>query len=361
MLNATNGKTERIGRLLMMHANHREEIEECYAGDILAGVGLKQTSTGDTLAAPDAPVVLENIEFPEPVIAVAIEPKTKADQEKLGAGLARLAEEDPTFRIETDDETGQTLIHGMGELHLEVLVDRLLREFNVDANVGRPAGRLPRDDPRARREGRGPLRPPDGRPRPVRPRRHQRRARARGGLRLRQQDQGRRDPDRVHPRRRAGDRGGAGLRRQGRLPDGRRPGRAGRRLLPRRRLLGDGLQDRRLDGGSGGGPPREARPARARDGGRGRDARGVPRRRHRRPLAPPRQGAGPGAARQRARGRRRSCRSARCSATRPTCAPPPRARASYTMQFERYEEVPANIAEEIVEARSGEPVGAGAA
>jgi len=138
VLNATNGRTERIGRLLMMHANHREEIEECYAGDIVAGVGLKQTSTGDTLSAPDSPVILESIEFPEPVIAVAIEPKTKADQEKLSASLARLAEEDPTFRIESDEETGQTLIHGMGELHLEVIVDRLLREFNVDANVGRP-------------------------------------------------------------------------------------------------------------------------------------------------------------------------------------------------------------------------------
>ncbi|MEA2455143.1 MAG: elongation factor [Thermoleophilaceae bacterium] len=138
VLNATNGKTERVGRLLMMHANHREEIEECYAGDIVAGVGLKQTSTGDTLSAPDAPVILENIEFPEPVISVAIEPKTKSDQEKLGGGLARLAEEDPTFRIESDEETGQTLISGMGELHLEVIVDRLMREFNVDANVGRP-------------------------------------------------------------------------------------------------------------------------------------------------------------------------------------------------------------------------------
>jgi elongation factor G len=138
VLNATNGKTERIGRLLMMHANHREEIEECYAGDILAGVGLKQTSTGDTLAAPDAPVVLEQIDFPEPVIAVAIEPKTKSDQEKLGSGLARLAEEDPTFQVQSDEETGQTLIHGMGELHLEVIVDRLLREFSVEANVGRP-------------------------------------------------------------------------------------------------------------------------------------------------------------------------------------------------------------------------------
>ncbi len=138
VLNATTGKTERIGRLLMMHANHREEIEEAFAGDIVAGVGLKQTSTGDTLCAPDAPVLLETIEFPEPVIAVAIEPKTKADQEKLSASLARLGEEDPTFRIQSDEETGQTLIHGMGELHLEVIVDRLLREFNVDANVGRP-------------------------------------------------------------------------------------------------------------------------------------------------------------------------------------------------------------------------------
>ncbi len=138
VLNATNGRTERIGRLLMMHANHREEIEECYAGDIVAGVGLKQTSTGDTLSAPDAPVILETIEFPEPVIAVAIEPKTKADQEKLSASLARLTEEDPTFQVESDEETGQTLIHGMGELHLEIIVDRLLREFSVDANVGRP-------------------------------------------------------------------------------------------------------------------------------------------------------------------------------------------------------------------------------
>ncbi|MGE5857527.1 MAG: elongation factor G [Solirubrobacterales bacterium] len=138
VLNASSGRTERIGRLLMMHANSREEIDECFAGDILAGVGLKQTSTGDTLCAPDAPIELEQIEFPEPVIAVAIEPKTKADQEKLSESLAKLAEEDPTFQVESDEETGQTLIHGMGELHLEVIVDRLLREFSVDANVGKP-------------------------------------------------------------------------------------------------------------------------------------------------------------------------------------------------------------------------------
>ena len=138
VLNVKTGKTERIGRLLMMHANSREEIDETYAGDICAGVGLKDTGTGDTLAAPDAPIALESIEFPETVIAVAIEPKTKADQEKMGNALARLGEEDPTFRIESDEETGQTLIHGMGELHLEVIVDRMLREFKVEANVGKP-------------------------------------------------------------------------------------------------------------------------------------------------------------------------------------------------------------------------------
>jgi len=138
VLNVKTGKTERIGRLLMMHANSREEIDECYAGDICAGVGLKETGTGDTLAAPNAPIALESIEFPETVIAVAIEPKTKADQEKMGNALARLGEEDPTFKIESDEETGQTLIHGMGELHLEVIVDRMLREFKVEANVGKP-------------------------------------------------------------------------------------------------------------------------------------------------------------------------------------------------------------------------------
>ncbi|HWP33830.1 MAG TPA: elongation factor G [Solirubrobacterales bacterium] len=138
VLNTKTGRTERIGRLLMMHANSREEIDECYAGDICAGVGLKETGTGDTLCAPDAPIALESIEFPETVIAVAIEPKTKADQEKMGNALQRLGEEDPTFRIESDEETGQTLIHGMGELHLEVIVDRMLREFNVEANVGKP-------------------------------------------------------------------------------------------------------------------------------------------------------------------------------------------------------------------------------
>jgi elongation factor G len=138
VLNTTTGKTERIGRILQMHANHREEREEIGAGEIAAGVGLKSTTTGDTLAVESSPIVLEAMTFPDPVISVAVEPKSKADQDKLGNGLSRLAEEDPTFRVETDDETGQTLISGMGELHLEIIVDRLKREFNVDANVGRP-------------------------------------------------------------------------------------------------------------------------------------------------------------------------------------------------------------------------------
>jgi elongation factor G len=138
VLNVTTGKTERIGRLLQMHANHREEREAIGAGEIVAAVGLKATTTGDTLATETAPIRLESMTFPDPVISVAIEPKTKADQDKLAQALARLSEEDPTFRVRTDEETGQTIISGMGELHLEIIVDRLMREFNVNANVGRP-------------------------------------------------------------------------------------------------------------------------------------------------------------------------------------------------------------------------------
>ena len=136
--NSTKGKKERIGRLLLMHANHREEIEEVYAGDICAIVGLKETTTGDTLCAENAPIILEQMEFPEPVIRVAIEPKTKAGQEKMTLALIKLAEEDPTFKTYTDKDTGQTIIAGMGELHLEIIVDRLLREFKVEATVGKP-------------------------------------------------------------------------------------------------------------------------------------------------------------------------------------------------------------------------------
>ena len=136
--NSTKGKKERVGRLLRMHANKKEEVEAIAAGDIAAAIGLKLTTTGDTLCDPDRPIVLESMTFPEPVIAVAIEPRTRADEEKLGVALSRLALEDPTFRVTTEEETAQTLIHGMGELHLEIIVDRLLREFRVEANVGKP-------------------------------------------------------------------------------------------------------------------------------------------------------------------------------------------------------------------------------
>src|SRR5687767_5666863 len=136
--NSTKKRTERVGRLLKMHANKREEIKEVYAGDIAAAVGLKQVSTGDTLCDEKHAIVLESMDFPEPVIALAIEPKTKGDQEKLGVGLSKLMSEDPTFRVKTDEQTGQVVISGMGELHLEIIVDRLKREFSVEASVGKP-------------------------------------------------------------------------------------------------------------------------------------------------------------------------------------------------------------------------------
>ena len=138
VLNSTKGQKERIGRILQMHANHREDIETIYSGDIAGVIGLKNSTTGDTLCDDKHPIILESMEFPEPVIRVAIEPKTKAGQEKMGVALMKLAEEDPTFRTYTDEETGQTIIAGMGELHLEIIVDRLLREYKVEANVGAP-------------------------------------------------------------------------------------------------------------------------------------------------------------------------------------------------------------------------------
>ncbi|HEY3810712.1 MAG TPA: elongation factor G, partial [Acidimicrobiales bacterium] len=138
VLNSTKDRKERVGRILQMHANHREDRDACFAGDIVALVGLKQTTTGDTLCDANAPIVLESLDFPEPVIHVAVEPKTKNDQDKLSKALQALSEEDPTFQVHSDEETGQTIIGGMGELHLEVLVDRMLREFKVDANVGKP-------------------------------------------------------------------------------------------------------------------------------------------------------------------------------------------------------------------------------
>ena len=143
VLNSTKGKKERVGRILQMHANHRKEIDCAYSGDIAAAVGFKDVTTGDTLCDVDHPIILEKMEFPDPVISVAVEPKTKADQEKMGNALQRLAEEDPTFKVHTDPESNQTIISGMGELHLDIIVDRMRREFNVDCTVGKPQCRLP--------------------------------------------------------------------------------------------------------------------------------------------------------------------------------------------------------------------------
>ncbi len=137
-MNTVKEKRERIGRMLLMHSNNREEIKEAFAGDIVALVGMKDTTTGDTLCDPNKPVILERMEFPDPVIEIAIEPNSKADQEKMGIALSRLAAEDPSFRVKTDEESGQTIIAGMGELHLDIIVDRMRREFKVDANVGQP-------------------------------------------------------------------------------------------------------------------------------------------------------------------------------------------------------------------------------
>ncbi len=167
VFNSSKKTRERVGRLLRMHANKREEIDAIYAGDIAACVGLKSVTTGDTLCDEEKQVVLESIEFPMPVISVAIEPKTKVDQEKMSAALTRLAQEDPTFRVHTDPDTGQTLISGMGELHLEIIVDRMMREFGVQATVGRPQVAY-RETIRKTAAGRRQVHPADGRPRTVR-------------------------------------------------------------------------------------------------------------------------------------------------------------------------------------------------
>jgi translation elongation factor EF-G len=201
--NSVKDKKEKVGRMLLMHANDREDIQVAYAGDIVALAGLKDTTTGDTLCAPDAPIILERMEFPDPVIEVAVEPKTKADQEKMGVALNRLAREDPSFRVSSDNESGQTIIKGMGELHLEILVDRMKREFKVEANVGAPQVAYRE----SLQEGRCRLHPQEavGRLRPVRPHQvHGGAGRARPGRHLQGRGQGRQHPEGVYPLRREG-------------------------------------------------------------------------------------------------------------------------------------------------------------
>ena len=276
VLNATKDRKERIGRILQMHANHREDLDAVFSGDIVAAVGLKNTTTGETLCDPSHPIVLERMEFPEPVIHVAVEPKTKADQDKLGKALSSLSEEDPTFSVRTDDETGQTIIGGMGELHLEVLVDRMMREFAVVANVGQAAGGLPRDDHAAGRGRRGAVHPPDRWPGSVRPRDHQPRADRPGWwLRVRRQGQGRRRAPGVHLRGRRRHPGGDGGWRDCRICPRGRAGDPHRRFEPRCGLQRDGVQDRRVDRLQEGGPDGQAGPARADHAGRGGHPRGL--------------------------------------------------------------------------------------
>ena len=237
LMNSTKEKRERVGRMMMMHAINREEIDEAFAGDIIALAGLKDTTTGDTLCDPQKPVVLETMTFPEPVIEIAIEPKTKNDQEKMSQGLQRLAAEDPSFRVETDIESGQTIMKGMGELHLDILVDRLKREFKVEANIGAPQvayretiSRKAEIDYTHKKQTGGsgqfariklviePTAPGEG---------YSFESKIVGGI----------GAEGVHPRRREGHQVGDGLGAARRLPGDRLQGGAGRRRLPRRRLV----------------------------------------------------------------------------------------------------------------------------
>ena len=247
VLNSVKGKKERIGKIYRMHANKREEIESVGAGDIVAVMGLKQTTTGETLCDDKNPVILESMDFPAPVIQVAIEPKSKGDQEKLGVAIQRLAEEDPSFQVHTDEETGQTIIGGMGELHLEVLVDRMQREFKVEANVGKPQvayretirKAVERVDYTHKKQtgGTGQFAKVQIAIEPHRERR-----------RLRVREQGHRwpHPAGVHPVGGRGLPGGHAVRHPGRLRDDGRPRHPSRRWLPRGRLLRARLQDRRF-------------------------------------------------------------------------------------------------------------------
>jgi elongation factor G len=227
--NVAKKRKERVGRLMRMHANKREDIQEIRAGDICAAVGLKTVSTGDTICDEDKPIVLEAIDFPTPVIQLAVEPKTKADQEKMGMAIAKLAQEDPTFRVNTDPETGQTILSGMGELHLEIIVDRMMREFGVVANVGKPQV--------AYRET----------IRPVCARETAGRAGPWQGVRVRERRQRRQHSQRVHPGNPEGRCRGARRRDSGRVFDGGYPGHGFGRRLSRSRFVGNGVQDLRID------------------------------------------------------------------------------------------------------------------
>ena len=290
VLNATKGKKERIGKLFQMHANKENPVDEAVAGHIYAMIGLKDTTTGDTLCDQASPIVLESMSFPAPVIQVSIEPKTKSDQEKLGVAIQKLAEEDPTFSVELDEETGQTVIGGMGELHLDILVDRMRREFKVEANVGKPqvayretiTKKVEKHDYTHKKQTGGSgqfakviiaLEPFVGRRRCY--------------LRVREQGLRRTYPARVHPLRGCRCAGRDAVRCSRRLPAREPEAVAARWCLPRRRLLGNGVQGCRFAGTEGSRPQGRPRHSRAAHGCRGHNARGVHGRRDRRPQLPP--------------------------------------------------------------------------
>ena len=296
------------------------------------------------------------MDFPEPVISLAIEPKTKADQEKLGVGLQKLMAEDPTFRVKTDQQTGEVVIAGMGELHLEIIVDRLKREFNVEASVGRPQVAYKETLTRPADGEMKYAKQTGGRGQYGHAKIHLYPGRAGHGLRLREQDHRRLDSEGIHQAGRRRDQGSAHPRRARRLSGRRRPDRALRRLVPRRRLVGNGVQDCRVDGVPGRREEGQAGAARAGDARRGRGAR---RSTWATSWATCRAGAATSSRRKIAAARRsstRGCRSRRCSATRPTCVRARRGAPRYSMHFDRYEPAPSNVSEEVV-ARVRENVG----
>ncbi len=315
VMNSVKDKKEKVGRMLLMHANDREDIQVAYAGDIVALAGLKDTTTGDTLCAANAPIILERMEFPDPVIEVAVEPKTKADQEKMGVALNRLAREDPSFRVTTDHESGQTIIKGMGELHLEILVDRMKREFKVEANVGAPQV--------AYREYLA---------KPVElTYTHKKQSGGSGqfgeikvnvipgergsGFQFFDEIKGGNVPQGIYSVGREGHARDGRDRIADRLPDHRFRGAPDRRQISRRRFLGARVRNLRPRRDARSGAEGRHQAARADHEGRGRDPRGLSGRRHRRPQqsrAGRSRAPTPAATR---RWSRRSCRSPTCSAT----------------------------------------------
>ena len=356
LVNSTKGKKERIGKIFQMHANKENPVESMTAGHIYAVIGLKDTTTGDTLSDPNNQVVLESMTFPEPVIEVAIEPKTKADQEKLGLAIQKLAEEDPTFRTEQNQDTGQTIIKGMGELHLDILVDRMKREFNVEANVGKPqvAYRetikriVEKHDYTHKKQTGG-----SGQFAKVQISLEPLEVTAEKTYEFVNTVTGGRIPREYIPSVDARNPGRAARRRARRIPDGRRQGDPARWRIARRRLLGDGVQDCRLDGLQGGRAQGTTRSARAAHGRRGTYPRGIHGRRHRRPELASRSDPEHGGC-DRRQGRSAHVPLSEMFGYVGDLRSKTSGRAVYSMTFESYAEVPKAVADEIVQKNKGE-------